>query len=926
MRRRWADLARRRELEGANPMNWRRGGYGVPMPYPALPGYNLPRRVRHYHPAGNAPPMLADALVGPGAGPGPGPGPGLRAVPGLGMGPAPAPHEWQPLVGMVPDWGMPLLPPPPEGAWGVARDGAARRGHGGVDGAQPQAARKRAMLIAQADRAMARHNVAAGSRPGGMGRAHPPGRAIGAAEDDGAARLRVRGALVNGVDPSDPARLAQRMDDKRAMVEAKKRIRRDARQELEDLMMEESGRPPNFLTAALAGGGGVGGGADGIRAGGGSRIHLHDNDQKEREREEGHAVGNDLGMYDLHGRDPWVHRRREDHHHPPEPGGRDQGGDIGRRRQRVMMRYSRGLADEDQGRKREVEGEGASDADRKRFFGVLGWGGAGRWWNGGGEGVGQASHTQEPDKPDGGHGNRSRSRSFSALLAASNRHEEAKIGPDENIEDIDVGGESMAKAERLARGAQSAAASSEDAGGASGRVKYNSIDGDGSGGNVAHAWVDLLPWPLRAVGGKANAQGDEQKKEPLQEVLKKESEDGPASDVATASADSDDDVIIVGEKDDGHHVAESSRQYAAEVAAAAAAASAGGYSGGASSPPIIKRRRIVRSRVGGEGLAAGADALQVRNGKVASLVAKGEGGGGIEGSGKLISSPLAEVESYRQERADGQGQHHKHAPPAARSAAGGKKPNASESCAAEGLADMIASVEGRALGQAVCHRPISPAPPLAGGAGFPRAAGGAAPPLPPQFPDPWPPIFGAGVAAPAYHLGFDRGVNYRQHSPVALEKRARDVNTAIDDGEHRQNKGNRRARPQPGGGHHQSSSRGRMAAEGMMKLRAERQLLRARERASALRSMKIQRLIAVLDAGGGDSSNSSATVAGDDEGGNAIDQKEDGPKSPPPLSTLTKEEREEMIKRALKRYSFYQVLFSFLRGHGRISIFFSSFT
>lgn len=173
MRRRMAGLARHRQLDG-NPAHWRARGRGGPfplhMPYPpAYPALNLPRRVRA---AGRAAAVLPVPRPG---------GPG-------------GPGEWQPFVGLGADWGIPpfvpRMPPPfpPKDAAGPGGAGAgAGVGAGGAGDAAPGSqedylSRKRAMLIAQADVAMARVVAAGGARvpPGGAGAAQ---RAQGKALD-----------------------------------------------------------------------------------------------------------------------------------------------------------------------------------------------------------------------------------------------------------------------------------------------------------------------------------------------------------------------------------------------------------------------------------------------------------------------------------------------------------------------------------------------------------------------------------------------------------------------------------------------------------------------------------------------------------------------------------------------------------------------
>lgn len=232
-----AGLARPRQIHG-NPANWRNKKRGNPfpfeVPYPPMNPYNLLRRVRV---AGRGPPMFPDLLP---------------------RGEAGALGDWQPFVGLEADWKMPpygpmmqqhpqLYPPvPPSGeaflrgggaagaaagaipvvAVGVQRGGAAGAGGVRVASEEEFLHRKRAMLIAQADVAMARA-VAVGGVPGPRE----------------APFLRARGEVwQHAIAPERSSAVRERiqnLEEGKAMIEQRKRLRRYARKELEELVMED---------------------------------------------------------------------------------------------------------------------------------------------------------------------------------------------------------------------------------------------------------------------------------------------------------------------------------------------------------------------------------------------------------------------------------------------------------------------------------------------------------------------------------------------------------------------------------------------------------------------------------------------------------------------------------------------------------------
>lgn len=245
MRRRMAAIARQQQIHG-----WRARGGAFPLqiPYPPMHGYQPQMRV-------------GGAAAGVGAG---GAG-GARAHP---MHPRPllqgaAPGDWQPLAGMGIDWGKPpyVMPPAPyaqnrvaaagAGRGTVARGAAAAGGQGGPGGAQQRPVskeehldRKRKMLIAQADIAMKRAAVLGARIPG--------------------ARL-ARGLVADSPVANGPSqfvrdRLEQQLEKGKAVLEERRRVRRDARKELDDFPLPD-GFPYRSRPSQLAAGAGASGAA-----------------------------------------------------------------------------------------------------------------------------------------------------------------------------------------------------------------------------------------------------------------------------------------------------------------------------------------------------------------------------------------------------------------------------------------------------------------------------------------------------------------------------------------------------------------------------------------------------------------------------------------------------------------------------------------
>lgn len=254
MRRRMAGLARYRQFDG-NGANWKGGGPGGPFPvqlpyHRAQPVYNMPRRVRA---AGRLRPMFPEAY--------------------------PRPGDWQPFNGPGGDWGMhpfvPLPPPPPLAnnapvGGRPAGGGAAGAGHAAGAGAResggaPPASqedflkRKRAMLIAQADVAMARA-VAAGAAmnagPAG-GAAAPVIRQNGGGMMHHPLNHPLNHSLNHPLNhpvnhPMSLARplmardrIDKRLEKGRALLQERRRARRESKKELEDLVLEDDGPSAN---------------------------------------------------------------------------------------------------------------------------------------------------------------------------------------------------------------------------------------------------------------------------------------------------------------------------------------------------------------------------------------------------------------------------------------------------------------------------------------------------------------------------------------------------------------------------------------------------------------------------------------------------------------------------------------------------------
>lgn len=833
---------------------------------------------------------MADVLGGPGQEVPHGPGAAYAPVaphgPGGGPVPGQAPPDWHPFGVIGPDWGMPLLPPPPypprglEGVAGGAGSGAQRGAHGGMGGGggeQPPAALKREMLIARAGQArvMVRHNAIADLRLGRVGRGRPPRDepgAAGIAGDGGAAGLLDRGGGAKGVNASTNEDLKQK---KPAMAETRNLGRRDARQELEDLVMMEgdwplpdgfphrsrpSRRLPNFPDPGGAAGGEIesSGGREAARGDrgsqhGGLRDDLGDDGERSRERERRCDAGSALGMPDLYARDPWV----PDELRPPQnfarPSADRMSRENGRRRQRIIVEDLGESEDEDgQSKKKAGEGEDANGEGEKGLFGVWGWGGAGRWWNGrGAQGAGEAGRSQESkDNVYRDGAALSRRRSFSAVLAASSRHAEAKKEAKASGEEMEVGG-SANESDPIA----GAAIPSEDASNAPGRVDRNSSSS--SGGDASNGWIDVLPWPLRPAKTKLNPpQGKGDYGVPQQKAVKNESSGPAASGMASTArgAESDEDVIIVDEEEERR----------LDAALRPRAASAASNHDGAISAPIAKRRKTKQS--------PGNDSPHAEGMLAQEVLVQGEH------MAEHVSSKDSEtsVDVQRDESP---------AVPAADAAVNDR--NAPGRSALEGLADIIANVEQRAPIPARSPQPHHVAPGHLG----PNPSAAA---LPPQFPGRQPFVNGVGAAAPAHPSIFDGAPIFRAHDPL-VERRPR----------------RRQYSPE----HHSESdrrARGRMAAEGMMKLRAERRMLRARERANALRVLDAQVAAAAAAAVAvppPDAASGASSCAGADhkKGGGGDGNEDDEAKGPPPLSSLSKEQREEMVQRALKKYSFYQV-------------------
>ena len=580
MRRRMAGLARHRQLDG-NPAHWRARGRGGPfplhMPYPpAYPALNPPRRVRA---AGRAAAVLSVPRPG---------GPG-------------GPGEWQPFVGLGADWGIPpfvpRMPPPfphkDAGAGagagvGAGAGGGALGGRAGAAGGAGDAApgsqedylsRKRAMLIAQADVAMARVVAGGGARA-------PPGGAAAAQRAQG--RALDQQVLPAGRLPAGRDRMEKHLAKGRAIIVERRRARLDAAKELENLVMEEdwpfadgfayrSRRSREALRAPPP------------AAGRGADVSLGENghgdrkgDANGKDDEGGAAVeprrplrGDEWVLHDALRRDvrdlgddpagwPAALRLRLD---PPirrkELDCR-KGGSHARRR-RIIVEEGGPPGGELQGGR--VDG-GDGDDDGKKLMGVWGWGAGNGWWGA------EAGELPDDLQPSG----RGRKRRIGDLAARRNpeggsaggagagdgaaegagagagasdsaevvdhygcsRRERAKVdlkrGAAAVAEPVDHYGCSRRERPKfdLKRGA-AAAAEPPANGFVDGWERIEGID------EAAQPWHDVSPWPLRAIAAKPPVKHENQAGRMNAGVLAWEEPH------AAAAGDNEDDEVVIHE-------------------------------------------------------------------------------------------------------------------------------------------------------------------------------------------------------------------------------------------------------------------------------------------------------------------------------------------------------------------------------------------
>lgn len=456
------------------------------LPYPqAHPGNNMQRRVGA---AERVPPML----------PAPPPGAG--------------PAEWQPMMGMGAGWAMapflPLLPPPFQ-----PRNGGGRPGN--PANASPVSRerfldRERAMLIAHADMAMGRAAAAqpAGQPPAGQ----PPGAvaqgvnraALGhpaALEDLSVRRERIGMPLIN----------------LGGGIKERRRARRDARDELEDLMMGDEwplpggfpyrSRRPQALPKAPA----ANMAADGSRAGSGKEVKEV---RQPSQRPEWELLGAP------HERDPndpeespaALRLRLDPSYRARAVEAYPQGGSVRRRRQIVVEPA------DDRGKQQEEYID--VDGEEEKAMGVWGWGIADRWWE---SAAGKRSYVGQPVE-------RLRKRRSGDAFAKSNgngkvaaegdrdgaKHGEGSLEQGSPREDSDE-----SKRVRVAPPAHAFPA----------RFLH-----DRNGGNVAGKMSsDVFPWPSRAIAPGSSRDKKANVGEP----------EDSGGGVSSAARKSEDDEVVV---------------------------------------------------------------------------------------------------------------------------------------------------------------------------------------------------------------------------------------------------------------------------------------------------------------------------------------------------------------------------------------------